>query len=66
MRYLLAAILTALVTFSAAAEEDQPSELTTIMTSYDAQGWEGVGRLNIGWGGMCTGALRLQRAIVGI
>ncbi|MCG6884147.1 MAG: trypsin-like serine protease [Silicimonas sp.] len=64
MRILLAAILAALVTFSAAAEEDQPSELTTIMTSYDAQGWEGVGRLNIGWGGMCTGALISPRLVL--
>ena len=31
--------------------------LTQLMTAYEAQGWEGVGRLNIGPNGMCTGAL---------
>ncbi|MEO0915693.1 MAG: trypsin-like serine protease [Pseudomonadota bacterium] len=34
------------------------------MTAYDAQGWEGVGRLNIGWGGMCTGALISPRIVL--
>jgi V8-like Glu-specific endopeptidase len=34
------------------------------MTAYDARGWEGVGRLNIGWGGMCTGALISPRLVL--
>ncbi len=58
MRFLFAAILAASVGASAfAAEDDSASELTKLMTAYDARGWEGVGRLNIGFGGMCTGAL---------
>ena len=57
MRLVYAAIFAALTTVAAVAQEDQTSQLTKIMTSDDAQGWEGVGRLNIGWGGMCTGAL---------
>lgn len=34
-----------------------PSPLRSLMTGDDSRGWEGVGRLNIGAGGMCTGAL---------
>ena len=64
MRIVLAAIVAGLVTTSVAAEEAESSALTTIMTSYDAQGWEGVGRLNIGWGGMCTGALISPRLVL--
>lgn len=64
MRLVLAAVTAAFTLGMAIAEEDQPSELTKIMTSYDAQGWEGVGRLNIGWGGMCTGALISPRIVL--
>ncbi len=39
------------------AGNHEPSALTSLMTAYDAQGWEAVGRLNIGNTGMCTGAL---------
>ncbi|MDE9449858.1 trypsin-like serine protease [Aliiroseovarius sp. Z3] len=34
-----------------------PSPLRTLMTGDDSRGWEGVGRLNIGAGGLCTGAM---------
>ena len=34
-----------------------PSPLRTLMTGDDSRGWEGVGRLNIGNTGMCTGAM---------
>lgn len=64
MRFVLAAVFAALTTVAAVAEEDQPSELMKIMTAYDAQGWEGVGRLNIGWGGMCTGAMISPRIVL--
>ncbi len=64
MRFVLAAIFAAFTTVAAVAEEDQPSELMKLMTSYDAQGWEGVGRLNIGWGGMCTGAMISPRLVL--
>ena len=57
MRMLIAAIAVAVTGYSASAEGDGTSDLTSLMTAYDAQGWEAVGRLNIGWGGMCTGAL---------
>ncbi len=42
---------------AASAGNHEPSGLTSLMTAYDAQGWEAVGRLNIGNSGMCTGAL---------
>ncbi len=64
MRFVLAAIFAAFTAVAAVAEEDQPSELMKIMTAYDAQGWEGVGRLNIGWGGMCTGAMISPRIVL--
>lgn len=34
-----------------------PSPLRTLMTGDESRGWEGVGRLNIGRGGLCTGAM---------
>ncbi|WP_432450692.1 trypsin-like serine peptidase [Aliiroseovarius marinus] len=34
-----------------------PSPLRSLMTGDDSRGWEGVGRLNIGNGSFCTGAL---------
>ena len=64
MRLVLAAVVAAFTSMAAVAQEDQSSELTKIMTAYDAQGWEGVGRLNIGWGGMCTGALISPRIVL--
>ncbi len=64
MRFLIAAVFAALTTAPALADESQPSELHKIMTSFEAQGWEGVGRLNIGWGGMCTGAMISPRLVL--
>ena len=57
MRKLLAAVLASVLALPAAADETEASDLIKLMTAYDARGWEAVGRLNIGWGGMCTGAL---------
>lgn len=64
MRLVLAAVFAALTSVTAAAQDNTTSELNKIMTAYDAQGWEGVGRLNIGWGGMCTGALISPRLVL--
>ena len=64
MRLVLAAVCAALTSVTAAAQDNTTSELNKIMTAYDAQGWEGVGRLNIGWGGMCTGALISPRLVL--
>lgn len=64
MRIVFAALFAALTTVSALAQDDQTSELTELMTAYDARGWEAVGRLNIGWGGMCTGALISPRIVL--
>ncbi len=47
-----------------AAQENAATDLTALMTAYEAQGWEGVGRLNIGRGGMCTGALISPRLVL--
>jgi len=57
MRILLAALAATLFSASAYAQDEAASELSEISTAYDARGWEAVGRLNIGWGGMCSGAL---------
>ena len=57
MRMMLAAIAVALSGQSAIAEGEGTSDLMSLMSAYDARGWEAVGRLNIGWGGMCTGAM---------
>ena len=56
MRRLLIGLVAALLATGPAAAEDA-SGLTSLMTAYEANGWEGVGRLNIGFSGMCTGAL---------
>ncbi|MEM8538147.1 MAG: trypsin-like serine protease [Pseudomonadota bacterium] len=64
MRLVLAAFIAAFTSVTAIAQDDQSSDLNKIMTAYDAQGWEGVGRLNIGWGGMCTGALISPRIVL--
>jgi protease YdgD len=47
-----------------AAQDNSATNLTALMTSYEAQGWEGVGRLNIGRGGMCTGAMISPRLVL--
>lgn len=59
MRRLLAALAVLfLVPAAHAAEEgDEATGLHELMTAYEARGWEGVGLVSIGRGGMCTGAL---------
>ncbi|SCM66794.1 V8-like Glu-specific endopeptidase [Donghicola eburneus] len=54
MRFILAAIALCLGMSAASAEE---SELRRLDTGVDSRGWEGVGRLDIGGKGFCTGAL---------
>ena len=56
--FILALCASVFVAGGLTAQEDQTeSELTELMTAYDAQGWEAVGLISIGFGGMCTGAL---------
>ena len=55
-RVIVNLIAIVLLAMPAAAQEDE-SGLQSLMTYYEARGWEGVGRINIGRGGMCTGAL---------
>ena len=59
MRILLATLLASVLLASGpeAQESDEATGLTEIMTAYEARGWEGVGLVSIGHGGMCTGAL---------
>lgn len=57
MRMILAALAVAFSGQTALAEGEGTTDLTSLMTAYDARGWEAVGRLNVGWGGMCTAAL---------
>lgn len=59
MRRFLAAIAACgfLTTGALAQEATDATGLTELMTAYEARGWEGVGLLRIGRGGMCTGAL---------
>lgn len=58
MRNWLAAAFAALMSLPAQAETaGEATGLHQLMTAYEARGWEAVGRLNIGWGGMCTGAM---------
>lgn len=61
MRRMFAALLIALLPGAGFAEE---TPLTKLMTAYQANGWEGVGRVNIGRGGMCTGALIAPRLVL--
>ena len=58
-----AAVLAALAAVSSASAADE-SGLHALMTAHEARGWEGVGRLNIGSGGMCTGALIAPRIVL--
>ena len=70
MRNLIKAVFLSLVIAAPAVAQTNEgsrttaSELTALMTAYDARGWEGVGRLNIGRGGMCTGALIAPRLVL--
>ncbi|SMR70938.1 Trypsin [Aliiroseovarius halocynthiae] len=56
MRYLLAILVAALLLTRPLGASD-PSPLRTLMTGDESKGWEAVGRLNIGGGSFCTGAL---------
>jgi V8-like Glu-specific endopeptidase len=56
-RVILAATLFVAGAFGAAAQEVAPSPLKALQTADDTRGWHGVGRLNIGPTGFCTGAL---------
>jgi V8-like Glu-specific endopeptidase len=64
MRIWLAAAFAAITSVSGSAQAEDASELNAMMTAYEARGWEGVGRLNIGWGGMCTGAMIAPRIVL--
>lgn len=47
---------------SAASAQDNP--LTSLETGLSAQGWEAVGRIDIGQSGFCTGALISDRLVL--
>lgn len=64
LKVLGLAIALAVPTTVSADEHSDNTELTALMTAYEARGWEGVGRLNIGYGGMCTGALISPRLVL--
>jgi len=53
-RFVMAA---AFAMCAASAFAAEPSELQTIQTADESRGWEGVGRLDLGRDGFCTGAL---------
>lgn len=59
MKRFLAAFAAYVFVATGLAAQDGSDEtgLTEIMTAYQARGWEGVGLISIGYGGMCTGAL---------
>lgn len=56
MRFVTA-LCAALMLAAPATAQEEPTGLHSLMTYYEARGWEGVGRINIGRGGMCTGAM---------
>ena len=56
-RAILSIFVLLLLAAGSNAQEAEKTDLSALMTAYEARGWEGVGRLNIGRGGMCTGAL---------
>lgn len=64
MRFWLVAIFAALTSVPGPAAAEDATELSSMMTAYDARGWEAVGRLNIGWSGMCTGAMISPRLVL--
>lgn len=60
---LLAALLAALAAPSALGQSaDRP--LQSLESGLDVQGWEGVGRIDIGAQGFCTGALISERLVL--
>lgn len=66
MRKLWAAVAASVVMAGslAAQDADEPTSLHELMTAYEARGWEGVGLISIGYGGMCTGALIEPRVVL--
>lgn len=64
MRIWFAVAVAAFTSVSAPTKAEDATELNAMMTAYEARGWEGVGRLNIGWGGMCTGAMIAPRIVL--
>lgn len=62
MRQLILSAFLALTTSLAA--QAQESELVTLQTRQDSQGWEAVGRLDIRGKGFCTAALIRDRLIL--
>ena len=64
MRCILAAVLLTITTTSVYSQASDDASLKEIVTSYEARGWEAVGRLNIGMGGMCTGALIAPKIVL--
>ena len=64
MRIWLAAAVAAFTSVTGPTNAEDATELNSMMTAYEARGWEGVGRLNIGWGGMCTGAMIAPRIVL--
>lgn len=64
MRIWFAAVIAAFTSMSGPGHAEDATELSAMMTAYEARGWEGVGRLNIGWGGMCTGAMIAPRIVL--
>lgn len=64
LKALIFAAFCAFPLASQASESREASGPTALLTSYEARGWEGVGRLNIGYSGMCTGALISPRHVL--
>ncbi len=64
LKSLILACALALPSSVSADDHSNTTGLTALMTAYEARGWEGVGRLNIGFGGMCTGALISPRLVL--
>lgn len=63
-RFLVAWLLAMGFSGPLGAEVPRQTGLTALMTAYQARGWEAVGRLDIGRGGMCTGALITPRLVL--
>jgi len=57
MRRVFIAAVVALCLSTPTHAETAASGLTSLVTGDDSRGWEGVGRLDIGRSGFCTGAL---------
>ena len=61
-RPLIAASVMLCATVSALWAQDRPLEM--LESGFQAQGWEGVGRLDIGSDGVCTGALVSEKLVL--